>query len=62
LDSDGSILFALALDGIWRSDDMGKSWSRDDEGLPASEILDIANFDGKLHVLLTGGRLLARAT
>jgi photosystem II stability/assembly factor-like uncharacterized protein len=57
--SDGSGLFALALDGIWRSDDMGKSWRRDDEGLPANELLDIAVFEGRLHVLLTGGRLLA---
>jgi photosystem II stability/assembly factor-like uncharacterized protein len=60
--SDGSVLFALALDGIWRSNDTGKSWSRDDEGLPANELLDIAIFDGKLHVLLTGGRLLASTT
>jgi photosystem II stability/assembly factor-like uncharacterized protein len=57
--SHGSDLIALAIDSIWRSDDMGKSWRRDDEGLPASELLDIAVFEDKLHVLLTGGRLLA---
>jgi len=60
--SDGSALIALAIDGIWRSDDAGNSWRRDDEGLPTNELLDVAHFDGKLHVLLTGGRLLARVT
>jgi photosystem II stability/assembly factor-like uncharacterized protein len=59
---DGSTLYALALDALWRSDDLGKAWTRDDEGLPANELLDIAIFKGKLHVLLTGGRLLARVT
>jgi photosystem II stability/assembly factor-like uncharacterized protein len=59
---DDSTLYALALDALWRSDDFGKSWSRDDEVLPANELLDIAIFQGKLHVLLTGGRLLARVT
>jgi hypothetical protein len=58
--SDGSALYALALDAIWRSDDLGSSWSRDDDGLPSNEIFDIAIFDGRLHVLLTGGRLLRR--
>jgi hypothetical protein len=59
--SDGSTLYALALDALWRSD-IGKSWCRHDEGLPANELLDIAILQGKLHVLLTGGRLLARVT
>jgi photosystem II stability/assembly factor-like uncharacterized protein len=58
--TDGSALYALALDAIWRSDDFGKSWYRDDENLPTDEILDIANFKDRLYVLLTGGRLMAR--
>jgi hypothetical protein len=58
--SDGSALYALELAAIWRSDDLGSSWSRDDDGLPSNEIFDIAIFDGRLHVLLTGGRLLRR--
>jgi hypothetical protein len=58
--TDGSVLYALALDAIWRSDDVGQSWSRDDDGLPNDDILDIAIFENKLHVLLTGGRLLAK--
>jgi photosystem II stability/assembly factor-like uncharacterized protein len=60
--SDGSTLIALAINGIWRSDDTGKSWRRDDEGLPNDELLDVAYFDSKLHVLLTGGRLVASMT
>ncbi|MFL5760693.1 MAG: WD40/YVTN/BNR-like repeat-containing protein [Thermomicrobiales bacterium] len=59
---DGSTLYALAVDALWRSDHYGKTWSRDDDELPTNEMLDIAIFDGKLHLLLTGGRLLARVS
>ncbi len=57
--TDGSVMYALALDALWRSDDLGQSWVRDDEGLPSDEMLDVAIFEHRLHVLLTGGRLIA---
>ena len=40
--SNDTLLFALAGDGLWRSDDHGASWSRDDMGLPLAQIADIA--------------------
>jgi photosystem II stability/assembly factor-like uncharacterized protein len=57
---DGKTLVALTVDGIWRSDDLGASWMRDDGGLPADDIMDVELDAGRLYVLLAGGRLWSR--
>jgi photosystem II stability/assembly factor-like uncharacterized protein len=57
---DGKTLVALTVDGIWRSDDFGASWTLDDGGLPADEVMDVELEAGRLYVLLAGGRLWSR--
>ena len=56
----GTLLFALTGDGLWRSDDHGASWSRDDMGLPLAQIADIALAGDTLYALLAGGWLWSR--
>jgi hypothetical protein len=58
--SDGSLLFALGADALWRSDDLGLNWTADTSGLPIAQTLDIALDDGTLYALLTAGRLWSR--
>ena len=58
--SDGATIFALALDELWRSDDLGASWRRDDADLPVSEVVDIAVTADDFYALLRGGRLWTR--
>jgi photosystem II stability/assembly factor-like uncharacterized protein len=58
--SEGSLLFALGTDALWRSDDLGLSWIRDESGLPIEQTLDIALDAGTLYALLTAGRLWSR--
>jgi photosystem II stability/assembly factor-like uncharacterized protein len=57
--SDNSV-FALTEDGLWRSDDRGETWRRDDEDLPVAEVLDIGVSSNELYALLNGGRLWMR--
>lgn len=58
--SNGETLFALAVDALWRSDDMGASWVRDDAGIAGDELLDVA-WDGEvLYALSRGGRVTWR--
>jgi photosystem II stability/assembly factor-like uncharacterized protein len=56
----GTLLFALAGDGLWRSDDSGASWSRDDMSLPLAQITDIALAGETFYALLAGGWLWSR--
>jgi photosystem II stability/assembly factor-like uncharacterized protein len=56
----GTLLFALAGDGLWRSDDCGASWSRDDMDLPLARIADIALGGETFYALIAGGWLWAR--
>jgi photosystem II stability/assembly factor-like uncharacterized protein len=56
----GAQLFALAGDGLWRSDDSGASWARDDMGLPLAQTLDIALAGDTFYALLGGGWLWSR--
>lgn len=58
--ADGAMLFALATDGLWCSDDLGLSWGRDDRGLAVDRVMDMALDAGMLYVLLAGGRLWSR--
>ncbi len=55
--SDGSTILALGVDALWRSDDLGLSWTREESGLPIDQTLDIALDAGTLYALLTAGRL-----
>jgi photosystem II stability/assembly factor-like uncharacterized protein len=55
--SDGTTLFALAVDELWQSDDRGASWHSDDSELSTDQLLDIVIDAGILYVLLTGGRV-----
>jgi photosystem II stability/assembly factor-like uncharacterized protein len=56
----GALLFAFAGDGLWRSGDLGASWSRDDMGLPLGQIADIALAGDTFYALLAGGWLWSR--
>ena len=58
--SNGTVIVALARDGVWRSGDYGLTWSRDATQFPHDEIMDVALHGGDLFVLLTGGRLWSR--
>jgi photosystem II stability/assembly factor-like uncharacterized protein len=54
------VQFVLNTTGILRSEDDGKSWKRDDEGVLIQEVLDLELLGQKLFVLLTGGRVWIR--
>jgi photosystem II stability/assembly factor-like uncharacterized protein len=56
----GALLFALAGDGLWRSDDHGASWSGDDMGLPLTQVADIALAGDTIFALLGDGWLGSR--
>jgi photosystem II stability/assembly factor-like uncharacterized protein len=56
----GALLVALVGDGLWRSDDHGAAWSRDDMGLPLAQIADIALAGKTFYALLGGGWLWSR--
>jgi photosystem II stability/assembly factor-like uncharacterized protein len=56
----GTVLFALAGDGLWHSEDHGVSWFRDDMDLPPAQVADIALDGESLYALLAGGRLWSR--
>jgi hypothetical protein len=58
--SNGTVIVALARDGMWRSGDYGLTWSRDATRFPHDEIMDVALHESDLFVLLTGGRLWSR--
>src|SRR5215218_7999452 len=58
--SNGTVIVALARDGVWRSGDYGLTWSRDATRFPHDEIMDVALHESDLFVLLTGGRLWSR--
>jgi photosystem II stability/assembly factor-like uncharacterized protein len=57
---DQTILLALTTAGLYRSDDQGTNWQRDDDDLPIADILDLAVDATSCYVLLTGGRLWRR--
>jgi photosystem II stability/assembly factor-like uncharacterized protein len=57
----GTLVFALAGDGLWRLDERGGSWFRDDIGLPLAQIADIALAGKTLYALLAGGWLWSRS-
>jgi photosystem II stability/assembly factor-like uncharacterized protein len=57
----GDTLLILAEGGVYRSDDGGASWQRDDAGLPIPQVMDIALKDGNVYALLAGGQVWARA-
>lgn len=59
--ADDARMFALAGNGLWRSDDRGATWARDDAGLPVERVLDVALDSGVFFVLLTGGLVWSRA-
>lgn len=59
--SDGKTLFALAGDALWRSDDFGASWERDDAGLPIERVADIALDDGRLYVFVAPDKVWERS-
>ena len=56
----GTLLFALAGDGLWRSDDRGASWSREELGLAPAQIMDIALAGDTFYALLGSGWVWSR--
>jgi photosystem II stability/assembly factor-like uncharacterized protein len=58
--SDGSLIFALGVDALWHSDDLGLSWKGDESELPIEQTLDIALDAGTLYALQAAGRLWSR--
>jgi hypothetical protein len=58
--SNGTVIIALARDGLWRSGDYGLTWSRVAAGFAPDEIMDVALNGSDLFVLLAGGRLWSR--
>ncbi len=57
----GTTLFVLTTAGILRSNDGGKVWRHDDDGIPTEEVLDIGVTEQSLYVLLTDGRVWSRS-
>jgi photosystem II stability/assembly factor-like uncharacterized protein len=56
----GSLVIALGVDGLWRSEDAGTTWTRDDMQLPIERVMDIAFDANDLHVLLAGQQVWSR--
>jgi photosystem II stability/assembly factor-like uncharacterized protein len=59
--SDGQTILALTNSDLLRTIDRGVLWTIEDDLPPLDEILDIAIDNGKLYLLLSGGRVCARA-
>jgi photosystem II stability/assembly factor-like uncharacterized protein len=59
--SDGETILALTNFDLLRTVDRGVLWTIEPDLPSLDEILDIAACDGKLFLLLTGGRVCARA-
>ena len=59
--SDGETILALTNSDLLRTVDRGILWTIEPDHPPLDEILDIAIDNGKLYLLLTGGRVCARA-
>ena len=57
---DGQTVVALTGEGVWRSDDFGETWTREDEGLPEDQVVDVEVDAGRLYILLAGGHLWSR--
>jgi photosystem II stability/assembly factor-like uncharacterized protein len=57
----GATLFALATDALWRSDDLGATWTVEHSALPVAAMIDIALEGLQLRALLRGGQLAYRA-
>lgn len=57
---EGKVLLAFATNGIWRSENSGATWDRDDEGLDMDQVMDIAVESGTVYVLLSGGEVWSR--
>ena len=59
--SDGETIMALTSADLLRTVDRGVLWTIEPDLPPLDEIMDIAIYSGKLYLLLTGGRVCARA-
>jgi photosystem II stability/assembly factor-like uncharacterized protein len=57
---DGMSLVALGVEGLWRSEDGGMAWTRDDMQLPLEKVIDVAFDPTGLHVLLAGQQVWSR--
>jgi hypothetical protein len=53
-------LIALGIERLWRSEDVGLTWVRDDLQLPIDQVVDIAADSSGISVLLSGQRLWSR--
>lgn len=55
--ADGTTILVLTTTGLWRSSDRGRTWQRDDTGLPVAEAMDLALHGNSLFILLAGGKI-----
>ncbi len=55
--SDGTVLLALTIDGLYQSVDYGENWEAVDLPFSSDDLVDMALYNNQLYMLLQGGRL-----